>query len=684
MNNKYLSVFILFTISYLYSTAFAFAQNKTVIDSLEKQINHSSIHDTTKINLMVSLIRELYAFEPRKASQYAEIALPLSQKIDFKKGEVRVLYYTGMIAYYAGDNVKAMNCFLQSLKISELSNDAELIGANLSRIGDINREEGNYTQADEYINKAITILRKTSNKLFLITALFHRGLLHLYQENFIKSLESLEEALFISQTIKDNRYIAISLYYIGEVYLKQKDYERAFNYYRQSITFNEKINNRLLLAGTLNNVGKLFLSTQQLDSAIIYSRNALNLARTINQKSEIADAYAILYKSHYAKKQIDSAFYYQSRWIVENDSLFNEKKNKQIFLLQYNAQKEKDKIEIEKQKAEIAKRDTLLYASIAIICFILLIIIILYINNRNKTVANLKMQKQKAEIEEKNQAIIMQNEELRQHQEELKLINENLEEKKQEIELLNDNLESVVTQRTQELKQTMDNLTKQNQDLQQFSYIISHNLRAPVARVLGLVNLFNEEDYSYHFNKEIMSHLKKTTNDLDTVIGDLTQIISIRNDLSKIKEKIDIIQLVTQEQFLLRDEIEKSKALIDTKGIKENTLFSIKSYVQSIIHNLLSNAIKYKSPHREPIIRISTTIEKDFICMSFKDNGIGMNLNNIDKYKIFGLYKRIHDHVEGKGMGLFLVKTQIESLGGKIEVESQLDVGTIFKVYFPK
>jgi signal transduction histidine kinase len=466
--------------------------------------------------------------------------------------------------------------------------------------------------------------------------------------------------------------------------LKQKDYERAFNYYRQSITFNEKINNRLLLAGTLNNVGKLFLSTQQLDSAIIYSRNALNLARTINQKSEIADAYAILYKSHYAKKQIDSAFYYQSRWIVENDSLFNEKKNKQIFLLQYNAQKEKDKIEIEKQKAEIAKRDTLLYASIAIICFILLIIIILYINNRNKTVANLKMQKQKAEIEEKNQAIIMQNEELRQHQEELKLINENLEEKKQEIELLNDNLESVVTQRTQELKQTMDNLTKQNQDLQQFSYIISHNLRAPVARVLGLVNLFNEEDYSYHFNKEIMSHLKKTTNDLDTVIGDLTQIISIRNDLSKIKEKIDIIQLVTQEQFLLRDEIEKSKALIDTKGIKENTLFSIKSYVQSIIHNLLSNAIKYKSPHREPIIRISTTIEKDFICMSFKDNGIGMNLNNIDKYKIFGLYKRIHDHVEGKGMGLFLVKTQIESLGGKIEVESQLDVGTIFKVYFPK
>jgi signal transduction histidine kinase len=684
MNNKYLPIVILFAISYLYSITIVFAQNKTLIDSLEKQINHSSIHDTTKINVIVSLIRELYAFEPHKASKYAEIALPLSQKINFKKGEVRVLYYMGMIAYYAGDNVKAMNNFLQSLKISELSNDAELIGANLSRIGDINREEGNYTQADEYINKAITILRKTPNKLFLITALFHRGLLHLYQENFIKSLESLEEALFISQTIKDNRYIAISLYYIAEVYLKQKDYERAFNYYRQSITFNEKINNRLLLAGTLNNVGKLFLSTQQLDSAIIYSHDALNVARTINQKAEITDAYAILYKSHYTKKQIDSAFYYQSRWIVENDSLFNEKKNKQIFLLQYNAQKEKDKIEIEKQKAEIAKRDTLLYASIAIICFILLIIIILYINNRNKTIANLKMQKQKGEIEEKNQAIIMQNEELRQHQEELKLINENLEEKKQEIELLNDNLESVVTQRTQELKQTMDNLTKQNQDLQQFSYIISHNLRAPVARVLGLVNLFNEEDYSYHFNKEIMSHLKKTTNDLDTVIGDLTQIISIRNDLSKIKEKIDIIQLVTQEQFLLRDEIEKSKALIDTKGIKENTLFSIKSYVQSIIHNLLSNAIKYKSPRREPIIHVSTTIENDFICMSFKDNGIGMNLNNIDKYKIFGLYKRIHDHVEGKGMGLFLVKTQIESLGGKIEVESQLDVGTIFKVYFPK
>jgi Signal transduction histidine kinase len=170
---------------------------------------------------------------------------------------------------------------------------------------------------------------------------------------------------------------------------------------------------------------------------------------------------------------------------------------------------------------------------------------------------------------------------------------------------------------------------------------------------------------------------------LDTVIKDLTQIINVRNDLSKIKEPIDLIQVIEAEKFLLKDEIEKAGAEIHLSIRNANTLYCIKSYVQSILHNLLSNAIKYRSNKRKLIIYICAEQLSDFICLSVQDNGLGIDLSNTDLYKIFGLYQRMHDHVEGKGLGLYLVKTQVESFGGKIEVESELDVGTTFKVYLP-
>lgn len=293
------------------------------------------------------------------------------------------------------------------------------------------------------------------------------------------------------------------------------------------------------------------------------------------------------------------------------------------------------------------------------------------------------LKKSLTKFKESESKVKEQNAELTQKQLEMISQNEKLFQQKKEIALLNTNLESLVSQRTQELKDTLDNLTKQNQDLSQFSYIISHNLRAPVARILGLVNIFNEKDYNDDFNKQIFSHLKQTSIDLNVVIKDLTQIITIRNDLSKTKEEINILDIINVQKFLLQSEIERSKAIIDTELISITSIRSIKAYVQSILYNLLSNAIKYKSDKRIPIIKLQTEVVDDFVCLSVQDNGLGIDLEKIDTYKIFGLYQRMHNHVKGKGLGLFLVKTQIESMGGRIEIESQLDVGTTFKVYFP-
>jgi len=105
-------------------------------------------------------------------------------------------------------------------------------------------------------------------------------------------------------------------------------------------------------------------------------------------------------------------------------------------------------------------------------------------------------------------------------------------------------------------------------------------------------------------------------------------------------------------------------------------------YIESILYNLVSNGIKYRAPERTPVINLKTTQEGDRVVMTVRDNGIGMDLTKL-REKVFTLYQRFHHHVEGKGMGLFLVKTQVEALNGTIEIESNVHEGTIFKISLP-
>jgi signal transduction histidine kinase len=280
-----------------------------------------------------------------------------------------------------------------------------------------------------------------------------------------------------------------------------------------------------------------------------------------------------------------------------------------------------------------------------------------------------RVKERTAELEGKNKEIETQNYELAIQKEEIQAFNEFLEEK--------------VSERTQELQLALENIVKQNQDLAQFSYIVSHNLRAPVARIIGLVNIFNYEDTNCDFNKQILQKLRDTSVDF-TVIKDLTQIVAIRNSLDKTREYVDLEESLAIAKNMLKSEIQKSNAQITSDFYIVNSLFTVSSYVQDIFYHLLSNAIKYRKNGQELKIHCRTELINNYICLSVADDGIGIDLQNIDKYKIFGLYQRMHDHVEGKGMGLFLVKTQIESLNGMVDVQSQEGVGSVFKVYFPK
>jgi signal transduction histidine kinase len=252
---------------------------------------------------------------------------------------------------------------------------------------------------------------------------------------------------------------------------------------------------------------------------------------------------------------------------------------------------------------------------------------------------------------------------------------------KEEFDAWHNDLESKITERTIELQSAAESLLQRNKDLEEFSYIVSHNLRAPVANMLGLTSLFKNPNMQDDQRREILPYLEDSAMRLDTTIRDLSEVLSIRNSAMKSREMISLEESIAFIKKNLKYEIKENKAEILTDFSAMDKLYTVKPYLESILYNLISNSIKYRSPYRNPLITLKTYLQNGYTCLSISDNGLGIDLKS-GTYKIFGLYQRMHTHTEGKGYGLYLVQTQVESLNGKIEVESEVDVGTTFKVYF--
>lgn len=236
-------------------------------------------------------------------------------------------------------------------------------------------------------------------------------------------------------------------------------------------------------------------------------------------------------------------------------------------------------------------------------------------------------------------------------------------------------------QEAQEKNRFVKELQEQNNSLQQFSHIVSHNLRAPVNNILGLTKMFDLPEEDAFSKKEIIKNLNQAAQNLDTIITDLNQILSYRGSIDNISENIPMEKSFSEVLELLRPQIEKEDALIHS-SFKVKQVKTVKSYLDSIFFNLISNALKFKSKERRLEINVSSFNEGNFTVLMVRDNGIGIDLEKHGN-AVFGLYKRFHAHLQGRGIGLFLVKTQIESQGGKVEVESKVGEGTAFKVYFP-
>ena len=245
-------------------------------------------------------------------------------------------------------------------------------------------------------------------------------------------------------------------------------------------------------------------------------------------------------------------------------------------------------------------------------------------------------------------------------------------------------LQQNITQRQEveaHQRKMTEELYRHNRDLQQFTYIVSHNLRGPLANALGLAALLPTLDPQHLGFTTSLAYLRESLDQADTVLHDLNRLLSIRDQQhAPPPERVALADVCRQALVDLAEPLQQGGGQVNVALPEELSVRGNQAYLYSIFHNLLSNSIKYRAAPRP--LRIDITCcpdEGTRLCLSFADNGSGFDRAKAGA-DVFQLYKRFHPQHPGRGIGLFLVKTHVEAMGGTIEATSELDEGTRFLI----
>jgi signal transduction histidine kinase len=245
-----------------------------------------------------------------------------------------------------------------------------------------------------------------------------------------------------------------------------------------------------------------------------------------------------------------------------------------------------------------------------------------------------------------------------------------------------------IDQAQQQLRDNNEALTRVNVDLDNFIYTASHDLRAPITNIEGLLQALRSElpgpaapggatqvEYILNLMQDSVERFKRT-------IDHLTDVSKLQREHGPATEQVRLAAVVHDVLLDLEPLVSSvgAQLAIDVADCPPIT-FSEKN-LRSVVYNLLSNALKYRAPERPPQVRVRAECAEHHVLLVVQDNGLGISAAG--QRKLFGMFQRLHDHVEGSGIGLYMVKRMVENIGGRIEVTSEEGVGSTFAVYFPR
>lgn len=673
---------------------------------------YNTTQDQTKMPIGIELLNEyFYQGYLEKGEQFGSLLLKEARKQEDKILEATILNRIGTIYHLQGKEETALPIFIQALNISKERNDKKGEGIALNNMGNMYRNLGYDAKAFTYYFESLKVCEEIADKEGIGYAYKNLALLYEGQKWWDKALFYHLKAMEIRKSSKNERLYGSAMLNAGYACIQLNKYNVALKYLIDALIIAQK-GNYTYESDILLELGNVYQHFGQIQKAEKYFNQAKETSlqkkrykvaidatnNTIKNKIKLGDFTTTQLLVKELNILIDSGGntndkikYAHIRYMLDS-ALNNEyaalkwfKKKSELQNSSYENKYTEDLVQKRIALDLIEKENTMQLEKInqqsfqmilyGIIFFAFVVIIAFALFFTQKTRINKKLMTQKKEIENKNHELTTINDKLFDTNNQLEEANNLIAQQSEILENKNKSLETEVGLRTQKL-------LEYTQQMEQYSFMTAHNLRGSVARILGLGSILKLENIEQDQREDIINKLHLETLSLDQVIKDLNQLIEVKNTQSLKIESVDLNTIVLKSKLLLIHEIDESQAKVEV-NFNENPLVKANpQYLESIFYNLLSNSVKYKDEIRPLVIKIENEINNNEMAISFEDNGIGIDLKK-NNDKIFSMYARFHSHVYGKGLGLYLVKTQIEAMGGTIEVASRVNEGTKFTMRLP-
>ncbi|MCB0491012.1 MAG: tetratricopeptide repeat protein [Cyclobacteriaceae bacterium] len=681
-----------------FSFTSAIGQDRNAIDSLKNELNTSV--DSLKVNVLYDLFRNYVKDDPdsaliyineglnealkvgdslwivkayygrgwleRKNENYRdalrdyERSLAISKRNDFRQQLMYIYNDLSLIHTMIANYDKALGYNFESLELRESWGDPNEISVALNNIGLVYLSLSDFENGLIYFQRSYDLKIANNIPYDVDLCLINMGVCYNGLGKYTEAVESLETALQICDDDCSKHRLMVAHNGLGDAFLGSNNLNRAESEFKLAVSLAREVSSARFEAMSLTSMAKIYLIKDDLILTNRLLEESQKIVEGTDLREQILSNYA-LYTSLFTKEEnYKKAAEYQEKYIELNKEIFSKDLIKNISRIQ-SAYEERENIKTIAAKDqvlalqdEIIARQKQQYVFIITITFLTLgLAFVMYRANQSQRKINQELARAKETIQKQNEM----------------LSDANLQ------------LESEVQERTRELVESNESLVKVNDEMDNFIYKTSHDIRGPLASLKGICNvaMMDVQD------EAALDYLNK----LDTSAAKLNAILSRLLIINQINHSIltpEKINFEEQVEEIL--ELERKKELPPRIDISyyvapDLEFRSDKEMAKIILENLIDNAIKYHndSARVDPFVRIEIAREGEWVCAKVIDNGIGINEDSKDK--IFQLFVRASERSDSGGIGLYLSKLATIKLGGDIYVSKSEEGYTVFKVLFP-
>ncbi|MFT4761200.1 MAG: signal transduction histidine kinase/tetratricopeptide (TPR) repeat protein [Paraglaciecola sp.] len=578
------------------------------------------------------------------ALQLFDQSANISKKLALDNLDFYIFNNKGIVYDKIGYFDLAIENYQKALKIAETKQDADKIGIAANNIAIIYTTLKDYDKAQELLQKSYAVSVEVGDEYGTAITLCNMGDVSFDQKNWDEATSYFSQALHIVDSLDINYGIAHANLYLGLTLQMKGQLELAKQHCLKAYEVAETYSFAEPLGRAALGLAELKLAKGEYLNSIVKAKEALNLIQKMNSKEVTAKVYKCLSENYEAIGDFAKALTYRQQYEIEQDSLFDEERIANFSALEYRFNtKKKDaensllKAKQLRNEATIKQQSIIAWAIGSILLLFGLSTWVLFFQNKQKQRYNKKLKKEVAE-------------------------------------------------RTQHLQASNEKLSTANQELEQFAYITSHDLKEPLRNISGFSSLIqrNIKQEKYENLDEYLGFISQNTRQMHALIEDILAYSKVGNskEMGKTTSLALIIENAKNDLHLLMEEKKGQIIYTNPTLVHKSASILLPFQVSMIFKNLIENGLKYNR-HAKPIIKITHAIKNNFHVFNFRDNGIGINKEY--HKKVFEMFKRLHHRGEynGSGVGLAICKKVVQNLKGQLKIVQSDETGTNFVLKIP-